>query len=46
MIRIPNTGNKITFRFMDIFEITDQYHIFVSYDDDTGNDNNDDDDSY
>jgi hypothetical protein len=40
MIKIPNTDNKFTYSFMDLFEIIDQYHIAVSYNDD--NDNNDD----
>jgi hypothetical protein len=37
MIRINNTDNKVTYRYMDIFEIIDQYHIIVSYNDDADN---------
>jgi hypothetical protein len=44
MIKIPNTDNKVTYRFMDIFEIIDQHRITVSYNDDNDNNNNDDDD--
>jgi hypothetical protein len=39
IIRIPNTDNKLTYRFMEIFEIIDQYHMAVSYNDDNDNNN-------
>jgi hypothetical protein len=42
MIKIPNTNNKVTYRFTDIFEIIDQYHVTVSYNDDNNNNYDDD----
>jgi hypothetical protein len=44
MIKIPNTDNKFSYNLMNIFEIAEEYHIKVAYNDNNNYDNNDDDD--